>query len=401
MHNINELGQVFTQPPVVQAMLALRRNSWGRVLEPACGNGAFSSHLPGCTAIELDPAHAPEGSLQMDFFTLPTSERFATIIGNPPYVRYQDVTPKTKALLNTNDLNQRANLYLFFIEKCLRHLEPGGELIFITPRDFMKTTGSVRLNQRLAAEGSITDAIELGDAKIFEGALPNCLIWRYEKDRVESGMRYAEIGARDRLAEALAHPRWQSRRFEESHGHLVFAETTHALKLLDVAGVKVGAVSGADAIFSDPALANREFVCAHTVKTGRTRKMLWLDGNDKPPSPLLAHKKRLLARRVIRFDESNWWCWGRSYPNNDGPRVYVNGKTRVKRPFFVHPCQHYDGAVLAIFPHNRKVQPEVLRDALNLVDWNRSGYVCDGRFLFSQRSLENAPIPAQFEQFLP
>ncbi len=29
--------------------------------------------------------------------------------------------------------------------------------------------------------------------------------------------------------------------------------------------------------------------------------------------------------------------------------------------------------------------------ALNEVDWTDLGFVCDGRFLFSQRSLENAP----------
>ena len=28
--------------------------------------------------------------------------------------------------------------------------------------------------------------------------------------------------------------------------------------------------------------------------------------------------------------------------------VYVNGKTRVAKPFFVHSCTDYDGAVLAV-----------------------------------------------------
>jgi len=38
--NIGELGQVFTPPAVVQAMLAMRQNR-GRVLEPSAGDGAF------------------------------------------------------------------------------------------------------------------------------------------------------------------------------------------------------------------------------------------------------------------------------------------------------------------------------------------------------------------------
>jgi adenine-specific DNA-methyltransferase len=27
------------------------------------------------------------------------------------------------------------------------------------------------------------------------------------------------------------------------------------------------------------------------------------------------------------------------------------------------------------------------------------GFVCDGRYLFSQKSLENVPLPATFDQF--
>jgi adenine-specific DNA-methyltransferase len=40
-------------------------------------------------------------------------------------------------------------------------------------------------------------------------------------------------------------------------------------------------------------------------------------------------------------------------------------------------------------------------DALNGVEWDQRGFVCDGRFLFSQRSLENAPLPESFQKFLP
>ena len=36
---------------------------------------------------------------------------------------------------------------------------------------------------------------------------------------------------------------------------------------------------------------------------------------------------------------------------------------------------------------------------LNRVDWNDKGFVCDGRFIFSQRSLENTLLPIDFERF--
>jgi len=47
------------------------------------------------------------------------------------------------------------------------------------------------------------------------------------------------------------------------------------------------------------------------------------------------------------------------------------------------------------------VDIEAFRDALNAVDWEDLGFVCDGRFLFTQRSLEHAPLPAVFAAFLP
>ncbi|MDP2752358.1 MAG: class I SAM-dependent methyltransferase, partial [Rhodocyclaceae bacterium] len=399
-HNVETLGQVFTPPCVVRAMLALRRNK-GRVLEPSCGEGVFSNGLPECVAIELDQSHAPMGCLNIDFFSYPETEKFDTIIGNPPYVRYQDIQPSTKTLLRSSLFDLRSNLYLFFIEKAVRHLAPGGELIFITPRDFLKTTSSVRMNKWLTSQGAITDAIELGDARVFATAVPNCLIWRYQKDCLDRSVRYAEIGNRDNFEAALESPPWENRYFVETAGHLMFSKDLHSLHLKDIARVKVGAVSGADDLYADETFGNLNFVCSDTVKTGKTRKMIWVGKNDGPPDSLLPHKNRLMARAIRAFNESNWWQWGRGYPITDAPRVYVNGKTRQSPPFFLHPCTQFDGAVLALFPHDPQIDLSEFCNALNAVKWDQLGFVCDGRFLFSQRSLENAPLPESFKRFVP
>jgi len=399
-YDVETLGQVFTPPAVVNAMLVLRRNN-GRVLEPSCANGAFSGKIPGCVAIEIDRNHAPIGSLNIDFFSFSVSEKFETIIGNPPYVRYQDIPAETKCLINTELFDLRSNLYLFFIEKAIRHLAPYGELIFITPRDFMKTTSSVRMNKWLYSHGTITHAIELGDARIFDGAVPNCLIWRYEKGNTNRTVSYAEIGNKDDLASSLCQPKWEERYFVEVSGHLMFSRDLHALHMKDIASVKVGAVSGADDIYANEEFGTLDFVCSATAKTGATRRMIWVGKNDGIPDCLLRHKERLISRGIRPFDESNWWHWGRGYPINDDPRVYVNGKTRNTDPFFLHACKNFDGSILAVFPHNRDIDLSAFRDALNAVKWDELGFVCDGRFLFSQRSLENAPLPESFSQFLP
>ncbi len=103
----------------------------------------------------------------------------------------------------------------------------------------------------------------------------------------------------------------------------MFTRGIYSLPLASVFAVKVGAVSGADEIFSNEELANADFVCSKTAQTGATRRMIYLD-REGPLPYLEQFKERLLARRVTRFDESNWWKWGRRHHVSDAPRIYVN-----------------------------------------------------------------------------
>ncbi len=381
--NVKTLGQVFTPPSIVKVMLSLRRCS-GRVLEPSCGHGAFSNELSNCVAIELDSTKAPPYALVMDFFDFPTSEKFETIIGNPPYVRFQDIPSDTKQKLSLARFDARSNLYLFFIEKCIKHLAPSGELIFITPRDFLKATSSRKLNAWLFAQGTITHWIELGDKRIFQGYTPNCAIWRFEKNNFLRQTLFTNENGEE-----------ETRTFACLNGQLLFLKSSYTVPFSDVFFVKVGAVSGDDEIFTHDEFGNRDFVCSTTVKDGKTRRMIF---NLKHPF-LEAFKPRLLARRIKKFDETNWWQWGRSHYQSNEKRLYVNCKTRNARPFFLHPCNDYDGSVLAIFPKQQDANLNVLCAMLNDVDWQELGFMCDGRFLFSQRALEQCLLPDSFRSF--
>lgn len=394
--NVTRLGQVFTPPAIVEAMLALRQRA-GHVLEPSCGDGAFFRHLPGATAIEFDARFAPPGAVVADFFAWQADRRFDTILGNPPYVRNREIDPATRACLPDNGLDRHANLYLFFIDRCLDLLAPGGELIFITPRGFLKATGAYPLNRKLYALGTITHAIELGDKKSFDDALPNCLIWRFERDDFSRRTCFLDAAAYpsvDQVLAAAAAGRWTTRHFTETGGQLAFSEDRDGLRLEAVFSVRVGAVSGADAVFSSDTEGTHDFVCSHTERTGRTRRMVWCP--DAPVPALWPHKARLLARRIKPFDESNWWQWGRGCPDTDAPRIYVNHRTRRSAPFFLHPCTRFDGAVLALFPRHPEADLGALCAALNAVDWHAQGFVCDGRYIFTQRSLSHARLPGTF-----
>lgn len=375
-HPVEHFGQVFTAPAVVTQMLALRRNQ-GRVLEPSCGDGAFSQHLPSCVALELDARIAPAQAQVMDFFAYPESEKFATIIGNPPYVRHQDILPETRALLKPAMFDARSNLFLFFIEKSVRHLEEGGELIFIVPRDFIKLTAARKLNAWLYEQGTITDFFETGDSNIFGPYVPNCAIFRFEKGRMDRRMHDGRI-------------------FSHVGGQLMFLRKEYVLPFADLFNVRVGAVSGADQIYTHPE-GNLEFVCSKTAETGQTRRMFF----DVINEHLLAHKNDLLERRVAKFNETNWWQWGRLHHRSEAPRIYVNSRTRRAQPFFTHACTNYDGSILALFPKSPLMDVERAAAMLNTeVDWEELGFVCDGRFLFTQRSLQTCLLPASFGALL-
>lgn len=382
--NVENLGQVFTPPHIVSDMLSLVRNN-GRFLEPSCGNGAFLQNLPSNkVGIELDSSVACKEALQLDFFSYPVNEKFDTIIGNPPYVRFGDIRTSTKKFLKPfmSIFDERSNLYLFFIYKCILHLNDGGELIFITPRDFLKSTASAKLNEFLFRTGSITHFVELGDKKIFANAQPNCIIWRFVK------------GDFTRKTQCL-------KEFSCINGQILFTNKAYTIPFNSLFFVKVGAVSGADSIFESEKWGNVEFVGSQTCKSGKTKRMIYGE-YARECQYLQGFKEKLLQRKIKNFNDSNWWQWGRNYYKSDLPRIYVNTKTRNKKPFFLHSCKAYDGSILAIFPKFEVdlKNLKIICEKLNSINWEELGFVCDGRFLFSQRSLENSMLDSSFLDYI-
>ena len=384
--NVATLGQVFTPEHIVEKMIGLAKNrniTWN-VLEPSCGNGAFHERLPGCTGIEIDPSHCPEGALCMDFFDFNPDKLFDTIIGNPPFVRFRDISEPTRKKLPLGTFDERTNLYAFFIDRCIDLLRPGGELIFINPRDFLKSTSTARLNRKIMEAGTITYMEDLGDTPIFPGYAPNCVIWRFEKGN-------------------MSHETEDGRKTVCHDGQISFLRSAYPHRVADFFDVKVGGVSGADRLFQADHLpytqAVREFVCSQTVDTGKGRWMIYADDLEQAPAALFQYRDVLQGRKIRKFTDRTWWHWGRKPPVDPRPRIYVNSKTRRKRPFFTHASPWFDGSVLGLMVKDSRLDPSALCTAMNDVDWEELGFVSGGRFLFSQRSLMNARLPASFAKF--
>ncbi len=382
MDKVKNLGQVFTPLDMVKSMVDMVQNN-GTMLEPSSGDGAFSNYIQNeigreITSIEVDPDNYKPGFTIMDFFDFGVDKKFDTIIGNPPYVAYKRLSPETlQKIQGTDYLNtypSRTNLYIYFIRKCLEHLTEHGEIIFVTPREFIKSTSATQLNEFLYNEGTITDWYEYGDQRVFEGYSPNVVVWRFEKNN---------FNRKTNTNNGLMN-------FKISHGQLWFLDKDYDVKFSDLFFVKVGAVSGLDKIYVSE-LGNQEFVCSYTKKEGKLKRFIY---NEQHPE-LDQHKESLMNRKIKNFTEDNWWMWGRGLYESDSNRIYVNCKTRDMKPFYTHDCKYYDGAVLAIFP---KIDMDIDRaiELLNDVDWDELGFLVGGRLCFNQKALENSYLPHSF-----
>ena len=361
------LGQFFSPESLVNQVVSLIANKKGRLLEPSCGNGAFQKCLnDNSVFIEIDPnVITDKRVLNINFFDYPISEKFDTIIGNPPYVNNEffKVTHYTNIIV-------KANLYLYFIEKCFYHLKENGEMIFIVPRDFIKSTSAKIVNKLLLTHGTITHFFDYGDAKLFKEACPNVCIFRYEKNNF-SYKTHTFSGIKNLFI---------------NDGIISFSKEENVKPLGTFFDVKVGAVSGKDDLFECE--SGDEFVYSKTVTTGKLKKMIY----EHYDISLEPYKNILINRKIKNFNELNWWSWGRPVNFQENrPRIYVNCKTRCKNPFFLSPCKKWDGSILALFPKfDLDLEKAVL--ILNSLAWSDMGFVTGGRFIFSQKSLQEALV---------
>lgn len=383
MDKIKNLGQVYTPENIVEQMFNLSERT-GTILEPSAGDGAITTWIKNNSdrkviSIEIDPDNKKDDFIIMDFFDYDENNKFPTIIANPPYVSFKnifhDTLKKIQANCYLNSYDNRTNLYIHFIRKCVEHLEDNGELILITPREFIKATSSIKLNNFLYETGTITNWYEYGDNIVFKGFNPTVVVWRFEKSNFSRKTKTNE----------------GEKQFNVKDGQITFSNEQNLIRLGDLFLIKVGAVSGMDDIFTN-ANGNQLFVCSFTHKTGELKRMFY----NVKDGELLKHKDALINRRIKKFNEDNWWQWGRGLYESNSERIYVNCKTRNPKPFFKHDCKYYDGSVLAIFP---KIDLDIDKaiNYLNNVNWNELGFKVGGRLCFTQKSLQNVYLPDDFK----
>ena len=225
---------------IEQATLAGIDWTCARILDPACGGGAFLApvarqmveELRDCSprilveniasrlcGYELDPFGAWLSQVTVDAILLPITyqakkrlpvivtvcdslrkdalrETFDLVIGNPPYGRIQ---------LNsaTRDMYQRslyghANLYGLFTDLALRYAKSGGVIAYVTPTSFLAGEYFKKLRSLLACEAPPVSIDFIAARKgIFEDVLQETLLATYRRGAAPGNVDVHEISLCD------------------------------------------------------------------------------------------------------------------------------------------------------------------------------------------------------------
>ncbi|MBN1934252.1 MAG: Eco57I restriction-modification methylase domain-containing protein, partial [Anaerolineae bacterium] len=121
----------------------------------------------------ISPSPSGEGRGEVD-------GGFSIVIGNPPYVRQEKIRDLKPALQKQYTCyTGAADLYVYFYERGLRLLRPGGVLTYISSNKYFRSGYGEKLRQYLAANAQIGLLIDFGDAPVFTAiAYPSIILAR-------------------------------------------------------------------------------------------------------------------------------------------------------------------------------------------------------------------------------
>jgi adenine-specific DNA-methyltransferase len=383
-----QLGQYFTTDPELRKFV---RNSisytTGPVLEPSFGLGHLlrdamvGNNLRLHVGVEIDSelknkiVFQPTATTQLhwgkDFLTMNFDYKFKTIIGNPPYTK--------------------ENGYVKFVEKCFDLLAEPGEMIFIVPSDFLNLTSAAPILGKMVTSGAFTHIWYPENERLFEGATIDVMAFRYEKNP-HMPYPYKTRVVRRTTASVTTYA------FE--NGRLVVAKENNRAISVDFSAF-VGMVTGRDSVFKVPS-GNID------VLTGQNKieKYILADRfptkNEEINKHLLAHKDELMARKITKQTDNNWFKWGalrnRGWMEHrmGSPCIYVKSLTRDKEVAFVGKVQYFGGNLICLVPtlEPNKINLQKMCDYLNSEEGRRE-YTFAGRYKMGQSLLLDIKYPPE------
>lgn len=103
-------------------------------------------------------------------YLLKTDEKFDLVVGNPPYIRHENIPPQKKAIYRKRyrTFRHRSDIYIAFFEKGLQSLSRNGVLCFICSNRWMKARYGADLREEISRSYGVPMIVDLNDADVFD-----------------------------------------------------------------------------------------------------------------------------------------------------------------------------------------------------------------------------------------
>lgn len=224
-------GAFFT-PPEVAAYVArwAVRSASDQVLEPSCGEAAFllAAHervqtLPAAGTARLDGVELHDASARAarallraagvcarvrvsDFFAVEPDPSYDAVIGNPPYVRYQDfagadrAASRRAALRAGVALTGLASSWAAFTVHSALFLKPGGRLGLVLPAELLSVNYAAQVREFLMRRFARVRLV-LFTERVFPGVLEDVVLLLAEGTGGTDHCELLQVQDADALAE--------------------------------------------------------------------------------------------------------------------------------------------------------------------------------------------------------
>ncbi|MGW8600795.1 Eco57I restriction-modification methylase domain-containing protein [Streptomyces sp. NPDC055893] len=398
-----EHGEVYTKDWVVEMILDLVGYTPDKELaslvisDPACGSGAFllgiarrlsaacrkhGTDLPamGIRALDLlsrsvrtsrevvadllvdegwDRAYVEplvEGWIQQGDYLLSEPQPADFVVGNPPYIRLEDVPDARMKLYRQNHTTMvgRADIYVGFYERALGSLTPNGSLGFICADRWMRNQYGRELRRLVGDQFSVEFVAIMHDVDAFEEAVAAYPAITVVRKREQGSVVVAQTTKHFDAARAHELVTWVG---TDSHDHATLgyeaarlpawfsggdswpAGSPARLEMLEElnerfppledtgARVGIGLASGADAVFltGDPhQVEHSRALPMSMVRDARTGTLKWdgtylvnpweddgklvdLDRYPRLKAYFEQHREALAGRYVARKNPAQWY----------------------------------------------------------------------------------------------
>lgn len=311
---------------------------------------------------------------------------FDNIMGNPPYVKFQDLTDENRSYLTkhwTTVEGGTFNLYFAFFELGYKLLKPTGKLGYITPNNYFTSIAGEALRRYFQYQKCVTRIIDFSHKKVFDAQTYTAITFLNKKqneaityDRIKEGYSpqsfLANANGSPNYLENLNVKKWRLLKTDEQQNIKTIETIGKPIgKLFDIC---VGIATLKDEIFfidgtkmkngcyikttvsgtyeiekeivkpvykisdfrtqEEVETNTRKIICPYNIKNGIAIAIPEADFNKKFPkcyAYLLSEKENLLARDKGKVTYEPFFVWGRTQG------LTRKGKKILNPTFSQHP----------------------------------------------------------------